>query len=113
MNISKMTYNQFLKLPKIDRNSEIQISSAVIIPMPEKHDSGYNTIALVLISESGIFFLSDGFDVLAIDGISTAMNKSSGWRIECLQNGFLQLFRSGGKKFKLSGFSTLEIIAQD
>lgn len=107
MHITKMTKEDFEKVPYSEFDENIGIfNSLVIIPTGELHDSGFMCMDFVAVDISGepIKRMSGSSDVIHIDGIGglgknwltnisyTRTVPAKGWKIDVLPCGYMRLF---------------------
>jgi len=106
MKITKMTKEDFKKIPYREHGTNIGLfRSLVIIPTRRKHESGWMNMDFVAVDDNNEPICKFGgcSDVLHLDGIGgygefdfdgfslPSMIKPKSWRIDCLPCGYLRL----------------------
>ena len=102
MNIREMTREDFEVLPYRKWDEVIIFDCLIILPMEEKHVSGYRCMDFVAVVEDEAKCLLAGCsDTLHIDGIGgfgQRVMPPAGWTIDCLpKSGLLRIRPASGK----------------
>jgi len=125
LDIGKMKRKEFDLLPQRDWDRNIgEFDSLVILPLRQKHDSGYRLLDFVAcLKNHPICRLSGCSDVIHFNGIGgfgynwlekygkcPESTKPTAWNIDCLPtSGLLRIFTNSGKLIAGTALSGFEI----